>query len=52
LAPGPVQSEDQQLPQPLAQRMFAAQGFQLPDELSMEPQLQIRAGASLDRHEG
>ena len=32
--------------------MFAAQGLQLPDELSMEPQHQIRAGASLDRHQG
>ena len=52
LAPGPVQGEDQQLPQPLAQRMFATQSLQLPDELSVAPQRQIRSGAGLDRHQG
>ena len=32
--------------------MFAAQSLQFPDELSVEPQLQIRSGAGLDRHQG
>ena len=48
----PVQGQDEQLPQALAQRVFPAQRLQLADELPVPPQHQVRAGAGLDRHQG
>ena len=52
LASGPVQGEQEQLPQPLAKRVFPAQRLQLADELAVAAQHQASFGTSLDRHQG
>ena len=52
LASGPVQGEHEQLPQPLAERVFPAQRLQLADELAVMAQHQAGFGTSLDRHQG
>ena len=41
-APRPVQGRDQQRPQPLAQRVFRHQRFELPDQLARRPEREPR----------
>ena len=52
LASGPVKGEHEQLPQPLAKRVFPAQRLQLADELAVMAQHQVGFGAGLGRHQG
>ena len=52
LPPGPVEREDEQFPQALAQRVLAALRLQLAGELPVAAQHQVRSGAGFDRHQG
>ena len=52
LPPGPVEREDEQLPQPLAQRVLPAVRLQLAGELPVAAQHQVRSGPGFDRHQG
>ena len=52
LASAPVQGEDEQLPQALAQRVFPAQHLQLGGEFTVAPQAQVSAGPGFGRHQG
>ena len=47
----PVQDEDEQLPQALAQRVFPAQRLQFAGELTVAPQAQVSSGPGFDRHQ-
>ena len=51
LAPGPVQGQDEQLPEPLAQRVRPAPGFQFGGELAVAAQRQVGSGPGLDRRQ-
>ena len=52
LPSGPVQGQDEQLPQALAQRVLPAARLQLAGELPVAAQHQVRSDAGFDRHEG
>ena len=52
LPSGPVQGQDEQLPQPLAQRVLPALRLQLAGQLPVAAQHQVRSGPGFDRHQG
>ena len=52
LPSAPVQGENEQLPQALAQRVFPAQRLQFACDLTVAPQSQVGSGPGFDRHQG
>ena len=52
LPSAPVQGEDEQLPQALAQRVFPAQRLQFAGQFPVPPQAQLGAGPGFGRHQG
>ena len=52
LPSAPVQGEDEQLPQALAQRVFPAQRLQFAGQFRIPSQAQVGSGAGFGRHQG
>ena len=52
LPSAPVQGQDEQFPQALAQRVFPAQRLQFAGQFPVPPQAQVGAGPGFGRHQG